>query len=427
MDIHIVQQGETIFTIADKYKVPANRLILENDINPDKLVIGQAIVILYPAETYIVKQGDSLESIANSNNIPVMQLFRNNNYLFDRKDIYPDEELVLSYNNNKGNIYTNGYVNQFIDLNTLKRTLPYLSYISIFGYSPTLNGDIIEIDDSEIIKMTKAYGVAPLMLLSAYSLQGVSNLQAIYDVLLNEDLSNKLIDETISLLKTKGYYGLNITYLYLNMNNAYIYEQFTKRLTKRFKNEGFKLFISVALNSAKENILEIIDKSILNDIDGIFFIDLTFGKNYDPPSPITSIKKYDEMLKNIDDLIPNEKIDIGCPLIGYDWKLPYVDGKTVAYLLKLNTAVELAQTTNSTIYFDDLSQTPYFNYIQEEVFIQNQHIVWFIDVRTINELLNLIVKYNLHGTGIWNIMYFFSQIWLVVNSQYKIIKLFPEP
>ncbi|WP_243117193.1 LysM peptidoglycan-binding domain-containing protein [Lacrimispora algidixylanolytica] len=42
MTIHVVQSGETINSIAEKYKIPVARLILDNGIqNPDKLAIGQ--------------------------------------------------------------------------------------------------------------------------------------------------------------------------------------------------------------------------------------------------------------------------------------------------------------------------------------------------------------------------------------------------
>lgn len=49
MIIHVIQNGETIRSVSEKYKIPSERLILENGItNPDNLVEGQTIVIVYP-------------------------------------------------------------------------------------------------------------------------------------------------------------------------------------------------------------------------------------------------------------------------------------------------------------------------------------------------------------------------------------------
>lgn len=426
MIIHVVQSGENIYSIAEKYNFPVERLIIDNVIDPNKLAIGLPIIIAYPLETYIVQEGDSLESIARDKNIPVMQLLRNNNFLFDRLHIFPGESLVISYENTKGDIITNGYVNEFVDLKTFERTLPYLTYVSIFGYQPTVKGEIKQIKDDELLSMAKSYSVAPLMFVSGLSVEGVSDPQIIFDILANDELTSKIINHSIEIIKEKGYYGLNMSYLYININNIKIYENFTKKLITNYKSNGLKLFLTFNINTIKENIMDKFDNSILKDIDGITFINFSFGKNTGPPAPITSIKVYNDLLKVATEYVPSNKISIASQLISYDWELPYIEGESVAYSLKVSTAFELAFTTKSVIQFDDISKTPFFNYIEQNVFSQSEHIVWFTDVRTLDEITNLIVQYDLQGTGIWNIMYYFNRMWMVYNSQCKIIKLFPE-
>ena len=79
MQIHVVAQGETIQSIAESYNIPVTRLIMDNGIeNPNHLVIGQSIVIVYPEITYTVKEGDTLNSIASTNGVSPMQLMMNN-------------------------------------------------------------------------------------------------------------------------------------------------------------------------------------------------------------------------------------------------------------------------------------------------------------------------------------------------------------
>lgn len=427
MEIHIVQPGETIYTIADQYKVPVERVILDNDIDPNKLVVGETILILYPSETYIVKSGDTLKSIAESFQITQSQLLRNNNFLIKRNNLLAGENLVISYPNNLGTIYTNGYINPFVEIDTFKRTLPYLSYISVFGYRTSENADIVTIEDTEIVKMAKAAGVAPLMLLSAFTFQGFSDIKSVYDILIDESLAKKHIENIIKILKDKGYYGINITYQFISAENLILYRRYTENLYQKLKEEGFKLFITVSPKILEKDVFSKIDKSVINFIDGITFMDYTWGKNFDPPSPVTSVKAYDELLKATNAIIPDNIIDIGCPIIGYDWELPYIAGKTVAKSLKLNTAMDLAYVTKSIIKFDEISKTPYFSYRITESGVYVDHIVWFVDSRTINSILDLVKIYNLRGTGIWNVMYFYSQMWMVINAQYKIEKLIPEP
>jgi Predicted glycosyl hydrolase len=92
------------------------------------------------------------------------------------------------------------------------------------------------------------------------------------------------------------------------------------------------------------------------------------------------------------------------------------------YSLTLDHAIDLARNVGATIKFDDISQTPYFTYETTINGFFAAHIVWFIDARSINALLELVIKYQLHGVGIWNITIYNSPLWLVINSQFDIEK-----
>lgn len=72
MNIHVVQPGDTLSSIAINYGVSEAKLLQDNElINPDNvcppgtLIPGQTIVIVYPVQTYEVQPGDTLDGIAN--------------------------------------------------------------------------------------------------------------------------------------------------------------------------------------------------------------------------------------------------------------------------------------------------------------------------------------------------------------------------
>ena len=143
MDIYIVQPGDNIDAIATKYNMTTERLVTDNGlISPYALTPGQALLILYPKETYTVHPGDTLESIASSTGTSILQLYRNNPLLYERSNIIPGESLVLSYNTER-DIYTNGYVYYYINPDILKMTLPYLTHLSIFNYRILKNGILL--------------------------------------------------------------------------------------------------------------------------------------------------------------------------------------------------------------------------------------------------------------------------------------------
>ena len=127
MVIHIVQPGETINSISEYYKIPVDRLILENGItNPGNLAVGQTIVIVQPETLYTVQAGDTLESIAKQHGTTPMELLRNNPYLSDRESLYVGESIVIRYQTNKSRtIATSGYIFPFIDKSVLKKNTSF--------------------------------------------------------------------------------------------------------------------------------------------------------------------------------------------------------------------------------------------------------------------------------------------------------------
>lgn len=214
MLIHVVKPGDTIESIAAYYDISVTRLIQDNGLqNNLKLVIGQSLVILIPEITYTAKAGDTLIDIADLYNVTLMQLLMNNPYLLERKYIYPGDIIVIKYNT-IGKIRTQGYTIPYIDKRILRKTLPYLTYLCILNYTATQEGEFIAYyDETEIVQLTKNYNVIPMMLLTTLTVQGEANISAAYDLLLNENFQNKQIENILIILKTKGYYGVNILIL----------------------------------------------------------------------------------------------------------------------------------------------------------------------------------------------------------------------
>lgn len=159
MEIYVVQQGDTIYSIADKYGVSAAKLILDNELDyPEDLVIGQTIVITYPKQTHIVQEGDTLAGIAESYGVTVMQLLRNNPFLPTREYIYPGETIIINYNT-IDKIATHGFCYTYINHNELIKTLPNLTYLSIFNYRVTGEGELVSYsDDTEESRLPRRLG-----------------------------------------------------------------------------------------------------------------------------------------------------------------------------------------------------------------------------------------------------------------------------
>ena len=117
--------------------------------------------------------------------------------------------------------------------------------------------------------------------------------------------------------------------------------------------------------------------------------------------------------------IPPEKIFMGLPSYGYDWRLPYERGITVAEPVSNKTAIDLARRVGAEIQYDEEAQAPFFTYTDEG---GAEHIVWFQDARSAEALASLAAEYSLDGIGVWNIMRWFGQLWPVLTGLYNIRK-----
>lgn len=430
MDIYVVQPGDTLEKIADMYGVTIEKLLLDNELpNPDNLLLGQVIIISYPSETYTVVEGDSLESIAANHNITVCELLRNNPFLADRRFIYPDEILTISYNRSASfSIY--GYTNTFIERKALKKTLPFLTYLSVFNYQIGANGEAVGVDeDIDIVQMAIQYGVIPLMHLAAITVLGEIDIGLTYRLLNDELLQDTLFDNVIDVLKEKGYYGIIISAQYITTENQNLFYNYTRRFSERLSPEGY--ITAVAINPKihsfnNEVLFEDINYAPFSEVaDSILFIQYTYGILEGPPSPVISISNLDVFLDYVLSQTNPSKLCAGIPVLGYAWELPYVAGLSSSNSLSRDNVLNLAIDVDAVIQFDEESQTPFF-FFENARDHNTQYIVWFVNPLTIDSLLSLLLEKNIFIAGVWNIMSTFPQLWLVINSQYKIVKLLPE-
>lgn len=427
MIIHVVQPGDTIQSIADNYGASVGVLVQDNGLDfPDNLVVGQCIVIAKPEIVYTVKEGDALANIAASHNVSVMQLLQNNPYLIDNEFIYPGDRIVISYEK-KGNIATHSITLPYVSNITLRRTLPNLSYVSIVNYTATDQGDIISYyDDMNFIQLAKEYNTIPLMFLTTLTLQGEVNIRSAFDFLLNEESQDRLAENILNILRNKGLYGINLSFEFISPATLPYVESAYARIANKIMSEGFLAFATInpdiELVGTEVNFMRV-DYTLLGQMaDNVLFMSYEWAVNPNPPSPITSIYTTEMYLNFLKETILPEKLNLGLSTIGYDWELPYFTGISSVRSLTYDSAVAIARNENVPIEFDEISQTPFFMYSVRRGPFPTDHIVWFIDARSINALLNLVSDNNLHGIGICNITVFNPQLWLIVNSQYNIIK-----
>lgn len=425
MQIYIVQPGDTIYTIANAHGVSPERLSLENDIlYPYDLIVGEALVIIQPYHTYIVQEGDTIKSISLSQQIDIMELLRNNPSISDR-NLYIGEELVISYAEKKsGTIETNGFTYPFIDMSILRKTLPYLTYLTIYSYEYDRDGNLTEIEDTEIIQVAKSYGVAPIMYITTH-MEGNNIDTEIAHILVSDlELQNKFINNILLTLQIKGYYGINMDTPYIQPPDRQLYVNFIETLTNRLNREGFSVTVTVApslFEAATAITYSGIDYTGLGQAANSVLYQLTYEWKYPYYLPI-SILPFDAVLHTLQEAVAQfspPKCILGITNIGFVWEFPYFAAITEANFINYRSAIELAHNTNSRIEFNEPSRSAYFHYVGNA----KEYMAWFKDSRAINSLITHSQELGMRGISIWNIMYFVTNIWLSINAQFEIQKV----
>ena len=79
MQIHVIRPGDTLWAISQAYNFPLSELIAANEIpNPDRLVVGQSIMIPIWGSYHWVAPGETLYAISRRYNTTVQELIRIN-------------------------------------------------------------------------------------------------------------------------------------------------------------------------------------------------------------------------------------------------------------------------------------------------------------------------------------------------------------
>ena len=148
----------------------------------------------------------------------------------------------------------------------------------------------------------------------------------------------------------------------------------------------------------------------------MYYLYLKCCYTYGPPMAVAPINNVRRVVEYALTRIDADKIFMGIPNYGYDWKLPYKKGESRANSISNVEAVELAVRYGAVIEYDEDVQSPFFRYYDEDGI---EHEVWFEDVRSIKRKLELIEEKGLRGAGYWNLMRPFQQNWSLLDYMFE--------
>lgn len=426
MLIHIVRRGDTLWSIARRYGTSVARLRTDNGLTADQaLVVGQALIVTLPSVVYTVRQGDTLWSIARRYGITVVELLQNNPELIGNSVIRPGQQLTVRFQGGKiRDIVTLGYAYPSIARSTLRRALPYLTYLAIFTYGFRETGALIPaVGDEELIARAYEVNTAPILVFSSLDESGGFSTARASRLFGDEELQTTVLTNLAQVMEQKGYVGVDMDFEYIAPEDAEGYQAFLRRAVEIMRPRGFTVSADLApkTSAGQQGLLyEAHDYPAIGSIvDRVLLMTYEWGYTYGPPMAVAPLDQVRRVVRYAVSEIPTSKILMGVPNYGYDWTLPYEQGVSRAENIGNQGAVLRAARYGAEIRFDETAQSPYFEYYAGG----NRHIVWFEDVRSVEAKLALTDEFGLLGVGYWNIMRRFDQNWALLAARYGIVKV----
>lgn len=423
MIIYTARSGDTLYSIARDYGLTIGELQRFNGLpDPDRLSVGQDILIPVSDSIHTVSRGESLYSIAIEYGTTVDNIIARNPDLKPPYMIYPGMTLYIpSSTSQKLTIDVNGYAYPSISDATLEATLPFLTYLSIFSHSVNSDGTLNSIDDSRLISTALSRNTRPIMVITNTEEGGGFRSEITNTILNSDSIRQTLIENVVSTAKVKGYKGVDVDFEYIYPDDREKYNEFLSLLRNELDKAGLELSTAIApkLSADQQGTLyEAHDYAYHGKVaDRVIIMTYEWGYLYGPPMAVAPINEVRKVLSYAVTEIPTTKILMGMPNYGYDWTLPYESGRP-ATILSINGAITRAADMQTVIQFSDTSKAPYYEYSQNG----REHVVWFENPRSIKAKLGLVKDFNLGGISIWTVNQLYLQGLRVISDTFNIRK-----
>jgi len=425
MQIHVIQPGDTLAGIARAYGSTVNDIVEANDIpNPNRLVVGQTVVIPIIGSFYWVQQGDSLYSIARKFGTSYQELARINRIPVDQplriglRLYIPQRPKVRS----ETNAYVEPRGNTVAPAleNAAREAAPYLTYLAPFSYQALRDGSLKEPLLNNFPQIARANNNTLMMVITNQENDQFSD--ELGRIILNDmTVQERFLNNIVDTASRVGFRDIHFDFEFLRPADREAYNNFLRKARDRFRQQGWLISTALAPKTSAEQKgawYEAHDYRAHGEIvDFVVIMTYEWGYSGGPAMAVSPIGPVREVLEYALTEMPGNKIMMGQNLYGYDWTLPFVQGST-ARAVSPQQAIQLAADNGVAIQYDQKAQAPFFNYTDRE---GKRHEVWFEDARSIQAKFDLIKELNLRGISYWKLGLSFPQNWLLITENFNVV------
>ena len=153
---------------------------------------------------------------------------------------------MRSYGPKLGTFAVNGYAYPDIDLRVLRKTLPYLTYFSVFSYGFDRMGRILPKNADLPTRMARQYGVRPLLVLTTLGEDGQFSGERAHQLFQDTAARGALIENLAQTIASQGFAGVDIDFEYIPPEDAAAYAAFVRDVRARLEPSGYTVLVALA-------------------------------------------------------------------------------------------------------------------------------------------------------------------------------------
>jgi spore germination protein YaaH len=253
-------------------------------------------------------------------------------------------------------------------------------------------------------------------------------------IISHPEYAQNCINQTVELVKSKGFQGINIDFEYVGQPSEEIKSQFTNfvaGLSKAIKNINPAYHVSIDMYAEAIDGDRIWDIAALNQ-----HVDQTVIMFYDFHRPTSSIagpiapmygggtlwrSDITSLLARYTKIVPSYKILLGIPFYGYEWRTVSDAHLSKTYpktgmLATYQRIQNLIAEIQPTILWDESAMAPWFSYKDDRGRTKQIH---YEDQYSIGLKMDLINQHQLAGAAIWALGYEtpYPNLWRVIRSK----------
>ncbi|SEM13361.1 spore germination protein [Mesobacillus persicus] len=421
MGVHVVQSGETLWAISRMYRVSISEIMSDNGLpSTNSLTPGLALYIprdQSPYRLYRIKSGDSLWKLAVLYNTTLEAITEANPAL--AQNSLSVGQIITIPTDVKVEMVTLGFIvpySQQAAIEQVSRLAGQITYLAVAAYSLTAEGyAYVQLEDRELSSTSKRLGLNPLLMIRN-QIGSEFSAELIGRVLENPDFRKNLVNSLIALSRERGYSGISIDFEFIPPARRSDFLAFLRELKEALGT----LILHVNVHAKTEDIpnnpiIGAYDyQGIARIADIVAVMTIDYGYPGGPPDPVSPAWWIEQVVMYSLTQINPKKLQIAMPLYGYDKIVP--DNTTIARSVMAAQNVALAHWR--PIQYDERADSPFYQYRQND----QEHFVWFEDIRSYIAKYRLIDLYGLLGTTFWQLSLPAPQNWAYVRDRVNIIK-----